>query len=236
MFLALAMIIGTLSVFYTGKLVSELAEREQKMIDLYAKGFEYIAGADDVGNLAFLFQEIIEANNSIPVILTNPEGDPVSHKNVSLPEGISKEEEMVLLKSKIQKMDRQHEPIKIEFAPGIYNNVHYENSFLLTELKYYPLAQLSVIAVFALTAYLAFSWSRNAEQNKVWVGLAKETAHQLGTPLSSLMAWMEIFKSDEKLKAWIRMIINSKHNIFPCLCEFGKKFRGNSYVDLIKNS
>ena len=77
-----------------------------------------------------------------------------------------------------------------------YQFVYYRNSFLLTQLQYYPYVQLAVISVFALIAYLIFSYSRTAEQNRVWVGMAKETAHQLGTPLSSLMAWIEYFRAD----------------------------------------
>ncbi len=77
-----------------------------------------------------------------------------------------------------------------------YQFVYYKNSFLLTQLQYYPYLQLLVIAVFALVTYLVFSYSRTAEQNRVWIGMAKETAHQLGTPLSSLMAWVEYFRAD----------------------------------------
>jgi signal transduction histidine kinase len=78
--------------------------------------------------------------------------------------------------------------------------VYYKNSFLLTQLTAYPYIQLSVIAIFAFISYLAFSYSKTAEQNRVWVGLAKETAHQLGTPLSSLMAWVEVFRDDPQFK------------------------------------
>ena len=81
-----------------------------------------------------------------------------------------------------------------------YQFIYYKNSLLLSQLKYYPVTQLLVIGIFGMIAFLVFNYSKTAEQNKVWVGLAKETAHQLGTPLSSLMAWVEYLKSDEKLK------------------------------------
>ena len=95
-------------------------------------------------------------------------------------------------------MKQQHEPIT---ANVIGNNwyVYYNDSFVLTQLKLFPYIQLSVIAIFLLLAYTAFNSSRKSEQNQVWVGLAKETAHQLGTPISSLMAWMELMK--EKFNA-----------------------------------
>jgi hypothetical protein len=91
-------------------------------------------------------------------------------------------------------MKSQHAPIVIVFFEGHKNVIYYKDSVLLTKLRYYPYFQLAVIALFLLVSYLAFSSSRKAEQNRVWVGMAKETAHQLGTPLSSLMAWLEYMK------------------------------------------
>jgi len=198
--LTIALIIGGLSLYYTDSLVKKLADREKKMIDLYAKGLELAVKTDESGNLAFLFQEIIEANNSIPVILTNDRGEAVSSKNVETPPGYSHTEEQAFLKREMLRMMEQHPPIKVEFLPGDYNYIYYKNSYILTQLQYYPLIQLTIIGIFTLMAYLAFDYSRNAEQNRVWVGLAKETAHQLGTPLSSLIGWNEIFKTDPALK------------------------------------
>jgi signal transduction histidine kinase len=102
-------------------------------------------------------------------------------------------------------MKNLYEPIPIALRDDNdevvgFNFVYYKNSELLTQLQYYPYIQLTVIAIFGLIAYVIFNYSKTAEQNRVWVGLAKETAHQLGTPLSSLMAWIEYFKTDEKLK------------------------------------
>lgn len=95
----------------------------------------------------------------------------------------------------IKKMERQNAPIEVDFGEGYKSYVFYEQSILLTQLTYYPYVQFSVIGIFLLIAYILFSVSRKAEQDQVWVGMSKETAHQLGTPLSSLMAWMEYLKS-----------------------------------------
>lgn len=191
-----ALLIGTISIYYTQQLVSKLAEREQKLVDLYAKGLKFVADPENNGNLTFLFQEIIEANNSIPVILTDDMGTPVSGKNIDFPPGASKEQKKKILEVEVLEMKKEHEPIVVEPAPGLKNYIFYRNSFLLRQLIYYPYAQLTVIGIFSFIAFMAFSYSKNAEQNRVWVGLAKETAHQLGTPLSSLMAWVELFKAD----------------------------------------
>lgn len=103
----------------------------------------------------------------------------------------------ILLKQKLDLMASQHEPLSVE-VNGQRAYVYYEDSFLLTQLKYYPIAQMGIIGLFILISYLLFSTARKAEQNQVWVGMSKETAHQLGTPLSSMLAWIELLKEDEK--------------------------------------
>jgi len=196
--LIIAVFIGAVSIYYTQSLVNKLADREKKLIDLYAKGLKTAINPENSGGLTFLFQEIIEANNSVPVILTDEHKLPISEKNLFIPNGLTEAERISFMKKEISEMEKEHEPIVVEFGPGLKNYIFYKNSYLLTQLVYYPFIQLTVIAIFAIIAYLAFSYSRNAEQNRVWVGLAKETAHQLGTPLSSLMAWLELLKSNPK--------------------------------------
>ncbi|MFN3402992.1 MAG: sensor histidine kinase [Cytophagaceae bacterium] len=196
--LIIAFIIGSVSIYYTHTLVNKLAERERKLIDLYAKGLEYAVDPETSGSLAFLFEEIIEANTSVPVILTDENKIPISDKNVNIPRNLDPSEKEQYLMKVVKEMEAEHEPILVNFGPGMKNYIFYKNSYVLTQLVYYPYIQLTVIAIFSIIVYLAFSYSRNAEQNRVWVGLAKETAHQLGTPLSSLMAWLELMKSNPK--------------------------------------
>jgi hypothetical protein len=198
--LAIALIIGGASIYYTHQLVNKLAERERKLIDLYAKALKFAGSSENSGDLSFIFEEIVKANNSIPVVLTDEDRIPVNSKNIELPKDISPEKERKILTEEIQEMRLQHDSIEIEFAPGLKNYIFYKNSFLLRQLLYYPYVQLTIIAIFSIIAYMAFSYSRNAEQNRVWVGLAKETAHQLGTPLSSLMAWVELLRHNEEYK------------------------------------
>lgn len=191
-----SIVIASSSLYYTEMLVKKLAKREEKMIDLYAKGLKFIVSPDNNGNISFLFNEIIEANNSIPVILTDDQHHPISSKNIELPEKITEKQTYKILSKELVDMQAQHAPILVEYPElGIRNYIYYRNSYLLTQLLYYPYLQLAVVSFFGFIAYLAFSYARTAEQNSVWVGLAKETAHQLGTPISSLMAWVEIFKS-----------------------------------------
>lgn len=102
-----------------------------------------------------------------------------------------------LLQKKLDQMNNQHEPLEVEIN-GRKAYVFYEDSFLLTQLTYYPLAQFGIIGLFIMIAYLLFSTARKAEQNQVWVGMSKETAHQLGTPLSSMIAWVELLREKDE--------------------------------------
>jgi hypothetical protein len=197
---AVAISLAAASLWYTDVLVSSLAKREQRLIDLYSKGLKALVAENATDNLAFLFNEIIETNDFIPVILTDERRQTINYKNVDLKEDWAEDKKQKYLKSKLLELQTAHEPIKLEIAPGIVNYIYYGDSKLLNQLKYYPYIQLVVVFMFAFLAYLIFSFSRNAEQNRVWAGLAKETAHQLGTPISSLMAWIELFKMDDDLK------------------------------------
>lgn len=179
------------SIYYTNILVEELKEREKRQIELLARALEYASSASvDADNLGFITEEIIKQNNSIPVIVVNSEGDPVDHKNISFKKGANQEEIDKVLRAELVKMKEEYEPISSEDSL-----IYYRNSELLTSLRYYPYVQLSVILVFGVLAYAVFNQSKVAEQNRVWAGLTKETAHQLGTPIASLMAWMDYLKN-----------------------------------------
>jgi len=203
--LAFSLIIGIASVLYTNSIVEELKEREERYIELFAKTQEYTSDPDNSENLIFIFQEIVTPNNSIPVIVVDANGNPSIYRNIDIDS--SKHDEKArekILKKELKIMEQEYEPITISWTgsndPSDYQYIYYRNSDLIYRLRYYPYVQLSVIAAFVFFGYVSFSYSRKAEQNQVWVGLAKETAHQLGTPLSSLMAWLEIMKIDDDLK------------------------------------
>lgn len=199
--LTISLLIGAGSILYTNSLVKKIREREKTQIDLYAKTLEYLANESDSRNLIFILEEIIQANKTIPVILTDEQGQPEFYKNIKAADFITDEvEKNAYLEEKIRDMEAEREPIEVDLVDE--NNqdygkkyIYYENSRLLTQLQYYPYIQLLVIALFGLATFAVFNYSRASEQNRVWVGLAKETAHQLGTPLSSMMAWIQYLKS-----------------------------------------
>ncbi|GAB2945920.1 HAMP domain-containing sensor histidine kinase [Hymenobacter coalescens] len=197
----LALVIGAVTVIYTNLLVRRLSEREQQQINLYARTLRFLISTEveDV-NTAFLKTEIIDANRTIPVILADGDGNIIDYRNLTIPENLNELRKDALLRSEIADMKEQHPPIVVEIGMGVRQYIYYKDSLILNQLRTYPLVQLAVIASLGVIAYLVFSTSRRAEQNRVWVGLAKETAHQLGTPLSSLMAWQDYMQSSERFQ------------------------------------
>ena len=160
-------------------------------MELWAAGTKRLAlMQDDVGDLGFAL-DVITSNTTVPVILTNDLDEIKGSRNLDS----LRSQDSLYLREQLEIMRSQHERLEIPYAKTQRDFIYYKDSILLTQLRYYPYFQLGIIALFLFVAYLAFSSSRKAEQNQVWVGMAKETAHQLGTPLSSLVAWVELLKS-----------------------------------------
>lgn len=205
--LGISILISIGSIYYTNVLVDQLKERERQQVQLYAKAIEYTANQEDAyGDVNFIAQEILFQNNSIPIIQADAKGEVLSYRNLDLEEKWSHPRKDTFLQSEMAVMKDTYEPIIVTLRDPQTGEVfgtqfiYYRNSFLLKQLIAYPYIQLSVIAIFAFISYLAFNYSKAAEQNRVWVGLAKETAHQLGTPLSSLMAWIEVLREDPDMR------------------------------------
>ncbi len=186
------------SLFYTNDLVGKLEERELRQVKLFAESLRYAINSDYAEDLNGIMDMIREANTfyEIPAIYIDENNMPAAHNNLSFPKSPSPETQEKIIAENLAIMKEEHAPIPVQIGEGQVGYVYYSNSILLTQLRYYPYIQLSGIFIIGFLAYLAFSSARKAEQNQVWVGLAKETAHQLGTPLSSLMAWTEYFRSD----------------------------------------
>lgn len=189
--LLLAVTIGICSFLYTNWLVNKMSIEERKNVELLAKATQVLASYDINSNQDISFQlDIINRNTNIPIIVTDSLNQILIIKNISFSEANREK----VLQRELHKMKEQNEPIIISVSDTEKQYLYYKDSILLENLKYYPLLQFGVIFLFILVAYLAFNSSRNAEQNQVWVGMSKETAHQLGTPISSLMAWVELLK------------------------------------------
>ncbi len=199
--LLVAVIIGVASLLYTNWLTEKMANEERKKVELWAEATKRLAEAgiqnsseakvEQLTTAYFtLIQLILEQNTTIPVIIIEPDGGFNYNANISFSEGRKEQ----VLRSELEKMKAHAEPIRIDLSDEDYLLLYYRESSLLRNLRYYPFIQLFVIVVFIVAAYSAFSATQRAEQNQVWVGMSKETAHQLGTPISSLMAWIELLR------------------------------------------
>lgn len=191
--LVIALLIGVVSLTYTDRLVNQMKVEERKSMEIWAEATRYFANTNDQGQNFNLYMRIITNNTNIPVILCDGDSNIVSIGNLNP----NKEDNEIYLRRLIKKMTIEHDPIIINLPGGEINIIYYDDSTILKQLSIYPYVQLGVIALFFLVAYFAFSSSRKAEQNQVWVGMSKETAHQLGTPISSLMAWVEILENSD---------------------------------------
>jgi signal transduction histidine kinase len=192
--LLVAMVIGSVSLYYTSQVVHNIEKQEKKKMLLWARATRDLSSSTDLDQNQEFLLDILRENDNIPVILTDDNLQILSYLNID-PE---QAERPGYLERQLIVMRQQHEPILIEPLEGIRQYIFFKDSDLLYQLRYYPYFQLAVISIFLLVSYLAFSVSRRYEQDFLWVGMAKETAHQLGTPISSLMAWQEYLKSTTK--------------------------------------
>ena len=186
-----AIAIGAVSILYTNSLVKKLSKEERKKVVLFAEGMKRVSSTDNPSeDLGFVF-EVIKNNETVPVIVTDDSTNILFTRNLDS----TRVDDENYLQATLQHMRETNDSIKIVVTDDITQYAFYDDSILLKKLFYYPLVQLGIIILFILVSYLAFNSSRKAEQNRVWVGMSKETAHQLGTPISSLMAWLELMKS-----------------------------------------
>jgi len=208
--LAFAIVIGGVSLWYSNYLVKGISSAERTRAEVWALSNKQIIEITDINDSYITFIYSIRDSLSVPAIVTDERDSIIYWKGLDStktnyrleaengddsPLYTRKTYDPAYFKAQLREMRAQHPPIIITKQDGEKWYVFYKDSSLLTQLKVFPAIQLTVIGIFLLIAYLVFSSSRRSEQNLVWVGMAKETAHQLGTPISSLMAWTELMKS-----------------------------------------
>lgn len=201
LFMLATVAVAAAFLWVSDRLVDDLSAQERDRMQIWADATREIASADATDNLDFLLS-IIEGNHTIPVILVDDNDRILDHLNFDLPDKTDSQAPWELtpanekfLRERLAKLKKTSNVIHIVISPGENQHLYYEDSVLLRRLSYYPYVQLIVMIVFVAVVYYAVSATKRAEQNKVWVGLSKETAHQLGTPISSLMAWVELLPS-----------------------------------------
>ena len=246
-----AMIIGISSLFVTGTLVKELKKEERKKIELWADATKHLVSLTGEGDYSLAIK-VISENDNIPVILVDECDSILLNRNFEIYTKL----DSLLFKTRVLKptkittrflreelnkiKENGEDPIEVNII-GDKQWIYYKDSALLNRLRFYPIYQLGFITLFMFIAYFIFSASRKSEQNQVWAGMAKETAHQIGTPLSSLMAWNELLKEQKgnsKLCLEMEKDLNRLKTITDRFSKIGSKpeLIKQDIVILIKNS
>lgn len=190
-FIFVAVVITVSFWIVSNEIAKDLAVEERQKIELWSNALEMAASGDDGGELN-LTLKILSSNKTIPVILCDDDDNVLLTANVDVPV----EDSLLFLQKTIHSFKRTNAPIVIqndEFKQYVY----YGDSYTLKRLQYFPFIQIGILTIFVCVSFLAFLSIKNAEQNRVWVGLSKETAHQLGTPISSMFAWVDYLKSKD---------------------------------------
>lgn len=191
LFLTLSVLLIALFLFFSNRLVQSLEQEERAKMEIWAEAYRQLLLADENANMA-LESKVMASNTTIPVFYTDQDGYLLGYSNLDIPEDTA-----TFIASKIEKLTAEGHYFNVEIVEGLSQRLYYEESIPLQQLHYYPYIQIMVIIVFILLIYYMLHSRKISEQNRVWVGLSKETAHQLGTPIQSLMGWTEYLDNME---------------------------------------
>ena len=231
--LIFAFIIVAGTLWYTHSIVRDLEANQKHIASLFAKSFEYIgSNKTQTGDYSFVLEEVIN-NIDFPMILSDAIDEPLQPyplnvKNIVLDSTMSTSQQRLYLKKLMGEMDLQNSRIKVEASDNlILNYVHYGESKLITRLRLLPYIEISVVALWILIGYISFSYVKRSEQSNIWVGMARETAHQLGTPISSMMGWVELLKhqtgsSDPKITETLHDMDNDLQRLQKIASRFSR--------------
>ena len=188
-----AFIIVATSLLFTNRLAEKLTLEQHRKMEIWAEAMrQFVNATEETEHVDFLWK-IIEENDNIPVLIADQADQIVTSRNFT---HVPEENADAYYTKELKRLKGLRKPIEISLGDNQKQYIYYDDSNLLKQLAYYPYIQLSVIAIFLIGVLMALATTKNAEQNRVWVGLSKETSHQLGTPISSLLAWIEILKTN----------------------------------------
>ncbi|MCF6167338.1 HAMP domain-containing sensor histidine kinase [Lutibacter sp.] len=202
-------IIVTLILWNTYAFFQKFKNEERAKMEILATAQKDLATNLDLNASINLPLKILENNKNVPMILSNDNDEIISWQNL---DSVKAKDHSYLVKQ-LAIMKRENDPVIIQFDRDQKNYIYYRDSDLLTKLKYYPIALILILFLFASVIYLFFKSNKVAEQNKLWTGMAKETAHQIGTPLSSLLGWIEILRLENTDENTIKEIENDVHRL-----------------------
>lgn len=188
-FLSVSVLLVALFLVISNRLVEDLSTEERNKMEIWAEATRSVAGDQSDIDMNLVLK-ILQSNTTIPIIIVDSQNNILQTHNLDIPDRHGEQ----FLQKKLQSLKEKQQVIEIYIDKDTYQYLYYDDSTLLKRLSYFPYIQLGVMLLFLVIAYFALMSSKKAEQNKVWVGLSKETAHQLGTPISSLMAWLDMLE------------------------------------------
>lgn len=189
-----ATLIIILLLLHSQRIVNQLRTESRNILQFYANLYASAASEETSSNLNFIFEEIILRTN-FPIIQTDPESNPIAWKGIEIESNDQSPEAIEKVKGMVEVMRHDSDPIPLKYQEIMLGYLYYGDSNLITQLQMLPYIGISVVSLFVLIGFLGFRSIQKSEQQFIWVGMSKETAHQIGTPLSSLMGWLELLKS-----------------------------------------
>ena len=231
--------IVTLILWNTYSFFKRFKNEERLKMEIVATAIKEFATNQDLNADVSLEDKIIKSNTSIPMILVDENGNIGRDSYLNL--DTIKSKDPAYLKAQLEIMKEQNNPIEITFAKNRKQFIYYRNSDLLNKLSYYPLTLILILALFLSLIYMMFTSSKIAEQNKLWTGMAKETAHQIGTPLSSLLGWIAILKMENVNDKYVNEIEKDVHRLNTIANRFSKigslpKLKKSDIISATKNA
>jgi len=231
--------IVTLILWNTYSFFKRFKNEERLKMEIVATAIKEFATNQDLNADVSLEDKIIKSNTSIPMILVDENGNIGRDSYLNL--DTIKSKDPAYLKAQLEIMKEQNNPIEINFAKNRKQFIYYRNSDLLNKLSYYPLTLILILALFLSLIYMMFTSSKIAEQNKLWTGMAKETAHQIGTPLSSLLGWIAILKMENVNDKYVHEIEKDVHRLNTIANRFSKigslpKLKKSDIISATKNA
>lgn len=209
--LAIAMILGAL--IYTQSLVSRLRSDVREFLNFYAQVYAKAASEFQGEDYSFIFEQIIQRINFPIIISSEKESKPTAWKNVNVDPGNLNPEAVAKVTERMHTMDKSTKPIPLTYNDMVLGYIHYGDSRMIRELQWLPYIEIFVVAMFILIGYLGYQTIRRSEQRLIWVGMARETAHQLGTPISSLLGWIELLNSRNLSDEMHEVVGEMRHDV-----------------------
>ncbi len=191
------LLIGVGLHVYTNKIITQLRHESRSLVQFYANMYVYIAESENSENLNFLFDQIVRKTN-FPLIITDDNHNPWGWKGIGVDESDHSEEAIIRVKRMISHLEREMEPVPVSYQGRVFNYLYYGDSVLVEQLQWLPYVEVGIFGIFILVGFMGYANIVRSEKRNIWVGMAKETAHQLGTPISSLMGWLEFMRGSKK--------------------------------------